>query len=82
MSGFGAVLTFEVTDATTADATRDKVRVIAFATSLGGLESTIERRATHPGQEHVPPGLLGLSVGCEQVEDLWQDLLRAIPGTP
>ncbi len=82
MSGFGAVLTFELTDATTADATCDEVRVIAFATSLGGVESTIERRAKHPGQEHVPPGLLGLSVGCEHVKDLWQALLRAIPDTP
>lgn len=81
MSGFGAVLSFELADAATADATCDAVRIIAFATSLGGVESTIERRAKHPGQEHVPPGLLRLSVGCEHVEDLWQDLVRALPAT-
>ena len=79
MSGFGAVLSFELADAMTADATCDAVRVIAFTTSLGGVESTIERRAKHAGQEHVPPGLLRLSVGCEHVEDLWEDLVRAIP---
>lgn len=80
MTGFGAVLGFELEDATAADATCDAVRIIAFATSLGGVESTMERRGKNPGQEHVPPGLLRLSVGCEHVEDLWQDLLQAIPG--
>lgn len=78
MSGFGAVLSFELADAETADAACDAVRIIAFATSLGGVESTIERRAKHPGQEHVPAGLLRLSVGCEHIEDLWCDLTQAI----
>jgi cystathionine gamma-synthase len=55
------------------------VRVIHPATSLGGVESTIERRAKLPGQQHLPPGLLRLSVGCEHIEDLWRDLLAAIP---
>jgi len=48
------------------------------ATSLGGVESTIERRGKLPGQEHVPPGLLRLSVGCEHVDDLWHDLNSAL----
>lgn len=82
MSGFGGVISFELADAESADATCDAVRVIAYATSLGGVESTIERRGKHPGQEHVPPGLLRLSVGCEHVEDLWEDLVRAIPLKP
>jgi cystathionine gamma-synthase len=79
MSGFGAVLGFELENAVVADATCDAVQIIVFATSLGGVESTIERRAKNPGQEHVPAGLLRLSVGCEHVEDLWQDLFHAIP---
>ncbi|MFF7346073.1 PLP-dependent transferase [Streptomyces antimycoticus] len=79
MNGFGAVLSFEFADAdaAVADAACDAVRVIALDTGLGGVESTIERGTEHPGQEHVPPGLLRLSVGCEHIEDLWQDLLRA-----
>ncbi|MEU5928184.1 PLP-dependent transferase [Streptomyces antimycoticus] len=79
MNGFGAVLSFEFADAdaAVADAACDAVRVIALDTGLGGVESTIERGAEHPGQEHVAPGLLRLSVGCEHIEDLWQDLLRA-----
>ena len=78
MSGFGAVLAFELADAATADAVCDAVRVVHAATSLGGVESTMERRAKLAGQEHVPPGLLRLSVGCEHVEDLWEDLAEAL----
>lgn len=74
MSGFGAVLAFEVPDADTADAVCAGVQVITHATSLGGVESTIERRAKLPGQDHVPAGLMRLSVGCEHLEDLWADL--------
>jgi cystathionine gamma-synthase len=77
--GFGGVLSFDVRGgAAAADAVCDAVRVVVSATSLGGVESTIERRAKLPGQEHVPPGLLRLSVGCEHVEDLWEDLHRAL----
>jgi cystathionine gamma-synthase len=87
MTGFGAVLAFEVADAGTADRLCDAVRVIVHATSLGGVESTIERRSKLPGQEHVPPGLLRLSVGCEYIDDLWNDLNSALqhvsrPGNP
>jgi cystathionine gamma-synthase len=78
MRGFGAVLSFELTDAATADAVCDNVQVITSATSLGGVESTMERRAKLPGQEHIPPGLLRLSVGCEHLDDLWDDLSAAL----
>jgi cystathionine gamma-synthase len=87
MTGFGAMLAFEVADARTADRLCDAVHVIVHATSLGGVESTIERRSKLPGQEHVPPGLLRLSVGCEHIDDLWNDLNTALgqatrPGNP
>jgi cystathionine gamma-synthase len=78
MRGFGAVLSFEVGDANTADAVCAHVQVIAPATSVGGVESTIERRAKLPGQDHVPAGLVRVSVGCEHVEDLWADLAAAL----
>jgi cystathionine gamma-synthase len=78
MTGFGAVLAFEVADARTADRLCEAVQLIVAATSLGGVESTIERRSKHPGQDHVPPGLLRLSVGCEHVDDLWNDLNSAL----
>lgn len=79
MSGFGAMLAFEVAGgAAEADAVCAALTLINAATSLGGVESTIERRARLAGQEHVPPSLLRFSVGCEHVEDLWADLDAAI----
>ncbi len=78
MAGFGAVLAFEVADAVTADRVCDAVQVIVRATSLGGVETTIERRSKLAGQGHLPAGLLRLSVGCEHVEDLWTDLSSAL----
>jgi cystathionine gamma-synthase len=79
MSGYGAMLSFEVAGgAAEADAVCAALKVIHAATSLGGVESTIERRARLVGQEHVSPSLLRLSVGCEHVEDLWTDLDAAL----
>jgi len=45
---------------------------------LGAVESTMERRAGIPGQEHLPPALLRLSVGIEAVEDLWEGIDHAL----
>jgi cystathionine gamma-synthase len=53
------------------------VRVIANATSLGGVDSTIESRSRWEGQR-VPENLLRLSVGLEDVDDLWGDLQQAL----
>jgi len=79
MAGFGAMMSFEgVGGAAAADAVCTGVRVVVSATSLGGIESTIERRAKLAGQEHIPPGLIRMSVGVEHVEDLWADLDRAL----
>ena len=61
-----------------ADAVCDTVRVLVPATSLGGVETTIERRQKYAGDAHVPPGLLRMSVGLEDVDDLWADLDRAL----
>ncbi|MBN1528232.1 MAG: PLP-dependent transferase [Thermoleophilaceae bacterium] len=78
--GFGAVVSFELAGAAAADAACADARVIRHATSLGGVDTTMERRGTHERQEHVPPGLIRMSVGCEDVEDLWADLRRALGG--
>ena len=79
LRGFGTIISFDVHgDDVTADAVCAEVRLIQHATSLGAVESTIERRASVPGQEHLPPTLLRLSVGIEAVEDLWTDLNRAL----
>ena len=38
----------------------------------------MEQRAVLDGQGHMPPGLIRLSVGIEDVDDLWADLDQAI----
>jgi cystathionine gamma-synthase len=77
--GFGAVISFDIDgSADDADAVCREVRLIRHATSLGGVESTIERRAKLAGQTHLPPTLLRLAVGIEDVDDLQADLDDAL----
>ena len=79
MTGFGAVLSFEPTGpGERASNVCARVELINHATSLGGVESTMERRAVIPGQERIPPSLIRMSVGCEHVDDLWADLSQAL----
>jgi cystathionine gamma-synthase len=79
LKGFGTIISFDVRGgAAMADAVCKNVRLVRHATSLGAVESTMERRAAIPGQEHLPPALLRLSVGIEDVDDLWGDVERAL----
>jgi cystathionine gamma-synthase len=79
LSGFGSLISIELTDAKTADAFVEACALWVFATSLGGVESTLERRRRWPGElRMVPEGLVRLSVGIEHVEDLWADLAQAL----
>jgi cystathionine gamma-synthase len=83
LAGAGFMLTFRVRGgAGRADALVDAVRVLTHATSLGGVETTLERRARYPAERGVvPDDLLRVSVGCEHVEDLWADLQQALAST-
>jgi cystathionine gamma-synthase len=79
LKGFGTIISFDVAgDAEAADKVCQSVQLIRHATSLGAVESTMERRAAIPGQENLPPSLIRLSVGIEDVEDLWNDLDRVL----
>jgi cystathionine gamma-synthase len=80
MDGPGAVLSFELESEHAADALTSRLRLIVGGTSFGGVESTIDRRNRWPGEDHIPPGLLRLSVGIEDAEDLWRDLDHALRG--
>jgi len=74
MEGFGNMVAFEVQGGpSAAEAAAASTRLVVHATSLGGIETSMERRAKWPGED-APPSLLRLSVGCEDVEDLWADL--------
>lgn len=78
--GFGAVVSFELDGAESVDRACASTKIIWNATSLGGVETTMERRSLHEGQEHIPDGLIRMSVGCEDLEDLWADLDAALRG--
>ena len=75
--GFGGLLSFDVDGAEAARKVEISLRTIENATSLGGVESVLESRARWEGTR-VPPGLLRLSVGLEDVEELWADLEQAL----
>jgi cystathionine gamma-synthase len=75
--GFGGLLSFDVADADAARRVETSTRLIANATSLGGVTSRIEARARWEG-DRVPPGLLRLSVGLEDPVELWRDLEEAL----
>jgi cystathionine gamma-synthase len=79
LKGFGTIISYDVRGgAAFADAVCRNIRLIRHATSLGAVESTMERRAAIQGQEHLPPELLRLSVGIEDADDLWADLNAAM----
>jgi cystathionine gamma-synthase len=75
--GFGGMLSFDVKG--DARAVETSTRVIVNATSLGGVQSTMESRHRWEG-DRVPENLLRLSVGLEDVESLWSDLDQALRG--
>jgi cystathionine gamma-synthase len=75
--GFGGLMSFDVTG--DPHRVETSTRLIANATSLGGVESTMESRHRWEG-DRVPENLLRLSVGLEDVEELWADLEQALPG--
>ena len=95
MKGFGSVLCIEMAPVPAAeqrggtgsglsgaDAADRMIRALKLwlpATSLGGVESLIERRRRHTAEPaSVPDNLVRMSVGIENVEDLWADLEQAL----
>jgi cystathionine gamma-synthase len=82
--GFGAIVAIEVAGgADAADLAVRSTKVWVHATSLGGVESSLERRrrwASEPTT--IPESLVRLSVGIEDVEDLWRDLSAALDVVP
>ncbi len=72
--GFSGLISFDVPDPR---AVETRTRVITNATSLGGSDSTMESRHRWEG-DRIPEGLLRLSVGLEDVDELWDDLEQAL----
>jgi cystathionine gamma-lyase/cystathionine beta-lyase/cystathionine gamma-lyase/homocysteine desulfhydrase len=87
MRGFGGLISFDVGSLDTARHTLNRVRLMALAESLGGVETLISHPAimTHasvPAERRaalgISDGLIRISVGLEDVEDLQADLEQAI----
>jgi cystathionine gamma-lyase len=77
MKHCGPVLTFDLTTQERAERFCERLERIALATSFGGVESTLERRARW-GADTVSPGLIRLSVGLEPPQDLLDDIEAAL----
>lgn len=78
--GFSGVISFDIHGTPEdADVICNSARLIANTTSLGAVESTWERRRRWQLESHtVPETLIRLSVGCEDIEDLWVDIKNAL----
>jgi cystathionine gamma-synthase len=78
--GFGGIVSIVVAGgADAADRLTHGTSLWVHATSLGGVESTLERRRRWKSEPAtIPDGLVRLSVGIEDVEDLWTDLSQAL----
>jgi cystathionine gamma-synthase len=72
--GYSGLISFDVADPRRVETS---TRVILNATSLGGVTSTMESRHRWEG-DRIPTGLLRLSVGLEDVDELWADLEGAL----
>ena len=77
--GFSGLISFDVADADAARRVETSTKLITNATSLGGVDSTMESRHRWEG-DRIPKGLLRLSVGHEDVEAIWADLEQALSG--
>jgi cystathionine gamma-synthase len=78
--GFGGMISVVLPDADAADRLTHGTSLWVNATSLGGVESTFERRRRWRSEPAtIPEGLVRMSVGIEDVEDLWDDLAAALP---
>jgi cystathionine gamma-synthase len=84
MKGFGSMLSFIYKgDSEATDRVISKLKLFSNATSLGGVESLIERRAKVEGDAgNSHPSLVRVSVGIENVGDLIEDLEQCIWADP
>jgi len=78
--GFGAMISFEVNASPEeTEEICNRSKLIANATSLGSVESLWERRRRWPLESHlVSESLIRLSVGCEDVQDIWNDIIDSL----
>ena len=78
MRGSGYLISFDFGDLALAERFCDALKLMTYATSLGGVETLVERRSRHRGEDATPPGLVRISVGIEAIGDLLSDLDQAL----
>jgi cystathionine gamma-lyase len=77
MKQYGPIVSFVLAGKTQAERFLEACRLILQATSFGGVHTTAERRARWGG-DAIPEGFIRLSVGCEDVQDLLDDVGQAL----
>lgn len=77
MNHFGFIISFDLGDKVKADGFLKNAKLIFEATSFGGVHTMAERRARW-GTDDVSSGLIRLSVGCENINDLMNDFEQAL----
>ena len=77
MARFGSIVCFTLASAERAEAFLGACRLLADATSFGGVQTTAERRARWGG-DGVTEGFIRLSVGCEDTQDVIEDVEQAL----
>lgn len=77
MKHFGPIVSFDMADKAKAEKLLSACRLVLTATSFGGVCTSAERRARWGG-DAVPAGMIRLSAGCEELDDLVEDLASAL----
>lgn len=77
MKRYGPVVSFVLKGQAQAEHFLDACRLVLQATSFGSVHTTAERRARWGG-DTIPEGFIRLSVGCEDIEDLLEDVVQAL----
>ena len=80
MQFFGPVLGFTLAGKDEAEKFLRSAKLVTEATSFGGITTSAERRARW-GHDNIPPGFIRFSAGCEDVEDLLEDIAQALVAT-
>jgi cystathionine gamma-lyase len=80
MRYFGPVLSFILRDKAAAETFLSKSKLITDATSFGGVTTSAERRARWGGDD-IAAGFIRLSAGCEDIDDLLEDIAQALDAT-
>jgi len=75
--GLGSLISFDLADADAVRRVETSTRLVVNATSLGSVTSLLEGRFRWEG-DRIPSGLLRLSVGLEDPEEIWADLAQAL----